>query len=68
MWITISTSIKLILLLFSVEEDECEVEEILDHPEDENKDHEEDQEDREDSDGNQDCIAIEMQGRLYIMI
>ena len=40
----------------------------MDHPEDENKDHEEDQEDREDSDGNQDCIAIEMQGRLYIMI
>ena len=39
-----------------------------DQPEEEDKHLGEAQEDREDNeDGNQDCVAIEMQGKLYVI-
>ena len=55
------------LLFILVEEDEHEVEETLDLRREEDKEGKD--QDREDTEknGNQDCVAIEMQGKLYVI-
>ena len=55
------------LLFILVEEDEHEVEETLDLRKEDQDDKGGNDQDREDTEknGNQDCVAIEMQGKLY---